>query len=366
MPNNFCRDNIARLKPYIPGYQPENPSRVIKLNANENPYPPSPRVLEALRSHISEDLRLYPNSRSSMLRSQLARVYQMEDNQVFAANGSDETISLIFRTFADPGDLVVSPYPTYTFYQTAAEIHGIEYESIETGPDFQINLHDFLSVPAKLAFVANPNAQTGLLLSRREIDDFLSSFSGLLVLDETYVDFSGGAQSAGSLIQQHDNLLVLRTFSKSFSLCGIRVGYAFGSPRLIEALDKTKDSYNIAYLNQIAAVEALKDIDYMRENAARIAASRQWFGQALTGLGFQVIPSAGNFLLTRHPRIPSREIYQALQERLILVRWFDQPRLCDYVRISMGTDWQLEQVLSALREIISGNPKDSAANIILK
>ncbi|HWP96861.1 MAG TPA: histidinol-phosphate transaminase [Syntrophomonadaceae bacterium] len=349
----FCRANIKNLAPYVPGYQPENPDQVIKLNANENPYPPSPQVLEALRSHISGDLRLYPNSRSSSLRRQLAQVYQMKENQVFAANGSDETISLIFRTFADAGDLIVSPYPTYTVYQTAAEIHEMEYRSIETDPAFQIDLQDFLSVNAKLAFIANPNAQTGLLLTRRNIDGFLTSFDGLLVLDETYIDFTGGAESAYSLVRDYDNLLVLRTFSKSFSLCGIRVGYAFGHPQLIEALDKTKDSYNIAYLNQIAAVEALKDIDYMQKNADRIADNRQRFIQALINLSFEVIPSAGNFVLTRHPRLAAQEIYQALKARNILVRWFDQRRLQDYIRISIGTDEQLEALLSALQEIVN-------------
>lgn len=350
---NFSRANIKNLDPYVPGYQPENPDQVIKLNANENPYPPSPQVLEALRSSISGDLRLYPNSRSISLRRQLAQVYQVDEGQVFSANGSDEIISLIFRSFVNTEDLVLFPYPTYTFYETACQIHGVPYQFIETDGSFKLDLDQYLRSRAKLVFIPNPNAHTGVLLSRSAIEAFLASFTGLLVVDEAYIDFSSGGESAYPLVQDYDNLLVLRTFSKSFSLCGIRVGYAFGNPQLIEALDKTKDSYNIAFLNQIAAVEALKNIDYMQKNAARIADNRRRFSQSLISLGFEVIPSAGNFVLTRHPRLTARETYQELKARNILVRWFDQRRLEDYIRISIGTDSQLEALLAALQEIVN-------------
>lgn len=347
----FARNNIKQLSPYIPGFQPEDPD-VIKLNANENPYPPSPGVMDALHASIGEALRLYPHSRSLALRRQLAETYQLKESQVFPANGSDEIISLIFRTFTETDDIVASPYPTYTFYQTAAQIHGATYISRDTDANFKINLADFLYNDIKIVFIANPNAHTGILISTNELDDFLASFKGLLVVDEAYIDFSGPGASVYPLINKHDNLIVLRTFSKSFSLCGIRVGYAFAPSPLIAELDKTKDSYNVAYLNQVAAVRALQDYSHMEANAARIVDSRTWFQDAMHRLGFIVCPSAGNYLLARHPSMPAREIYNALQERRILVRYFDLPRLEDYIRISMGTNHQLRQVAAALHEIL--------------
>jgi len=354
-PRNLTRNHISRLDPYIPGYQPENPEAVLKLNANENPYPPSPQVLEALHGNISEVLRLYPNSRSAGLRRQLARVYDVDEDQVFAANGSDEIISLIFRTFVDENDLILSPYPTYTFYQTAAEIHGARYQSIDTDQDFRVNLNQFLDYPAKIVFLANPNAQTGLLLPPRDIEAFLAVFNGLLVVDEAYIDFSSETSSVYKLSNRYDNLMVTRTFSKSYSLCGIRVGFAFGHRHLIESLDKTKDSYNIAYLNQVAAIAALEDIAYMEANARRIKTSRENFQQALREMGFIYLPSEGNFVLLRHPFVPSRTVYESLKGENILVRYFDQPRLRDYVRISIGTDSQLERVRAALRVMAAGH-----------
>lgn len=353
-PGNLARNNISRLDPYIPGYQPDNPESVLKLNANENPYPPSPKVLEALRQNVSDVLRLYPNSRSANLRRKLARAYGVNEAQVFAANGSDEIISLIFRTFVEDNDLILSPYPTYTFYQTAAHIHGARYHSIDTDENFRVNLNRFLDYEAKIVFLANPNAQTGLLLPPREIEAFLAAFRGLLVVDEAYIDFSSQPSSVYKLSARYDNLIVVRTFSKSYSLCGIRVGFAFGHPGLIESLDKTKDSYNIAYLNQVAAFAALDDIAHMEANARRIIASRASFQRTLGEMGFVYLPSDGNFVLLRHPRLRSQMIYEFLMEQNILVRYFEQPRLDDYVRISIGTDPQLELVLSALRALAAG------------
>lgn len=358
-PRNLTRNNINQLNPYIPGFQPENLDLVLKLNANENPYPPSPKVLDALRHNVNDVLRLYPNSRSAYLRRKLAQVYEVDEAQVFAANGSDEIISLIFRTFVDENDLVLSPYPTYTFYQTAAEIHAAQYRSVDTDENFRVNLTEFLDYPAKIVFLANPNAQTGLLLPPGEIEAFLSAFNGLLVVDEAYIDFSSRPASIYRLSSQYDNLIVMRTFSKSYSLCGIRVGFAFGHPRLIEALDKTKDSYNIAYLNQVAAIAALEDYSYMEANARRIKASRESFQQALGEIGFFVLPSDGNFLLLRHPELASQMIFETLKEVNILVRYFEQPRLQDYVRISIGTDTQLERVLAALQAMAASPIKQA-------
>lgn len=350
-PRSLLRENIRTLEPYIPGYQPEDPGKVIKLNANENPYSPSPGVLATLHDHINDALRLYPNSRSINLRRQLAQTYQLEENQVFAANGSDEIISLTFRTFIDSGDLVVSPYPTYTFYQTAANIHAARYISVETDKDFKIHLQEILKHQAKIVFLANPNAQTGRLLPLTEIENFLKDYEGLMVIDEAYIDFSADDSSAFRLIREYDNLLVLRTFSKSFSLCGIRVGYAFGNAGLIAAMDSTKDSYNIAYLNQLAATQALLDYNYMKKNAMKIIKTRYWVQEALVELGFETVPSSANFILACHPKHSAKDIFLGLQEKNILVRYFDQPRLRDYIRISIGTDEQMKSVIHILKHI---------------
>ena len=347
----YSRRNIQSLAPYVPGSQPED-AAVLKLNANENPYPPSPVVLETLQAHISDQLRLYPPSRSPGLRNKVAKTYQVSENQVFCGNGSDEIISIIFRTFAEPDDEVQLVYPTYTFYQTAAEIHDIHYRVSETGTLFEVDLDSFLIRPSKLAFIANPNAHTGTLVTAQAIQEFLSHYKGLFVVDEAYIDFGSAKESAISLIQRFSNLLVLRTFSKSFSLCGIRVGYAFGDPELISAMDKTKDSYNVAYLNQVAAVSALEDYEYMQCNAQRIIKTRGWFCQAMRQMGFIVLPSAGNFLLVQHPQASARDLFEQLMKRNILVRFFDQSRLREYIRVSIGTDHQMEQVISALNDIL--------------
>lgn len=350
---DFTKSNVSRLEPYVPGYQPDPNDHILKLNANENAYPPSPRVLEAVRSHINRDLRLYPNAKAINLRRKVAEVYGMNENQVFCANGSDEIISVIFRTFVPDGEMVQFSYPTYTYYKTQAEIYDVPYRFLETGDDFLVNLDSYLENPTHLSFVSNPNSPTGTLTPVSEIERCLKTYDGLLVVDEAYIDFGGGEESAIPLVNKYPNLLVLRTFSKSFALCGFRVGYAFGHPHLIEALDKTKDSYNIAYLNQIAAIAALDDYNYMLNNARRIAEDRDWFAGELAKLGFELLPSRGNYVFGKHAAMESELIYNALLERKILVRFFKQRRVSEYIRISIGTHGEMERVLEAIQEILA-------------
>jgi len=351
--DRFCKENVKNLAPYVPGYQPEAGEPILKLNSNENAYPPSLYVLQVMRDHLHENLRLYPNSRSAALRRKLAEFYGMKEEQIFCGNGCDEIISLIFRTFAERSDKVIMPYPTYTLYKTAAEIHEVPYEFIDTNDDFEIELDEYLNRSAKLCFLANPNAQTGILLPLDKIEGFLREYPGLLALDETYIDFAPEGSSAYRLVDRYDNLIVMRTFSKSSSLCGIRVGYAFGHPELIEALDKTKDSYNIAYLNQVAAVAALEDYEYVQNNAREIAKTRDWLSHELRELDFNVVPSAGNYILARHSQVAARDIYTRLLERNILVRYFNDRRLDEYVRISIGTPEQMQRVYKAIKDIVT-------------
>lgn len=350
--DKYCADHIKNLEPYIPGYQPEAGDRILKLNSNENAYPPSPQVIQAMSEAVNENLRLYPNSRALGLRRKLAEVYSLEQNEVFASNGADEIITLIFRTFTEPGDLVAFSYPTYTYYASSAQIHNVAYHFVETDDDFRINLNDYLDIKARLVFLANPNAHTGLVVTPTQIETFLAAYDGLLVVDETYIDFAEPGTSVYQLIRQYDNLIVLRTFSKAFSLCGIRVGYAFARPELVEALDMTKDSYNVAYLNQVAAVAALNDYAYMVDNAAKIRATREWFSSELSRLGFTVLPSNGNFVFAKHSGLKAEFIYQALLKQGILVRYFNTRRMDEFLRISIGSRPEMERVATAIAGLL--------------
>ena len=346
------RNNISLLDPYIPGYQPPHSEDVVKLNTNENPYPPSSRVMESISGHNLHNLRLYPDSFSGPLRKKIAEVYKMQENQIFCGNGSDEIISLVLRTFFEHDEAVLFPYPTYSYYKTQAEIHDCRYKFIDTDGDFNIELDRFLGLPAKGVFIANPNAPTGRLLPCSTIEEFIEKFQGLVVVDEAYIDFGGEDESAVRLVSKYDNLIVLRTFSKSFSLCGIRVGYAFADPKLIQHLDNARDSYNVSLLSQVAAAAAMDDIAYMRENASKIIEQREWLRNKLAGMGFSVIPSSGNFLFVRHQSRPAGEIYRALVERNIFVRYFSDRCVCEYLRITIGTSEQLQRLVDLLKEIL--------------
>ncbi len=349
----YCPVHIQRLDAYIPGYQPSAEDRILKLNSNENAYPPSPRVLNAMQSAITGDLRLYPSSQAIALRDKLAEVFALPAKNIFTGNGADEIISLIYRTFTEPGDMVLFAYPTYTYYESTAQIYNINYQYIETGHDFRINLDDYTGVPSKIIFIANPNAHVGLLLAPAEIEKLLQSYSGLLVVDETYIDFSPAGSSVYQLVEKYDNLIVLRTFSKAFSLCGIRVGFGFAHPELVEALDMTKDSYNIARVNQVAAVAALEDYSYMEENSRKICATREWFREKLVLLGFSVLNSSGNFVFAKPPSGQAKYVFEGLMERKILVRYFDSRRMNEYLRISIGTREEMQLVLASIVEILA-------------
>lgn len=348
----LVKKNVALLDPYIPGYQPGREERVVKLNTNENPYPPSPAVRQALLSFDPADLRLYPDSTAAALRSTLARVYGVGEDNVFCANGSDELIALIFRTFVDPEDVVLFPYPSYSVYRTQAELHAVRYKAVETAGDFSVRPGDYLNYPGKVILLANPNPPAGTLLSLPELAGLAAAWPGLVVVDEAYIDFGG--VSALPLIGRRPNLLVLRTFSKSFSLCGLRVGYAFGDPALIKALDKTKDSYNLARLNQVLACAAVEDYAYMQANAEKIIAGREYLRERLIALGFDAPVSFGNFLLVEHARLSAPVIYDHLLRRRIFVRYFNERRLATKLRISVGTYEDMEELLTALEEIATG------------
>ncbi len=346
----FFRPNIAALAGYIAGEQPSDDG-FIKLNTNENPYPPSPKVYAALRRAINPTLRLYPEPLSDTLRSTAAQLYGVAPSSILAGNGSDEILSLLLRCFVGPGDRVAFPVPTYSLYDTLVEIEDGRAARVDFPADFSLP-ETLAGQKAALTFLCNPNAPSGTLIGLSDIENLARAVTGILVVDEAYVDFaeSEGA-SALPLIRNLPNLVVLRTFSKSFSLAGMRTGLAFGSEEIIAGMMKVKDSYNLNRLSLVAANAALQDLPWMTRNARRIQRSRKRLGAALKHMGYLVYPSHANFVLARKPGHNLKNLYEELKRRKILVRYFDTAGLQDCLRITVGAPKEVETLLKQLAAI---------------
>ena len=307
------RPHIARLHAYVPGEQ-IHAEGIIKLNTNENPYPPSPRVMRALRRAIDPALRLYPEPLSDTLRNQAAVTYAVDRENVLAGNGSDELLSILARCLIGKGDRVAYPVPTYTLYDTLVDIQEGERATVDYPPDFSLP-EALVAQNAALTFLCNPNSPSGTLLSRCALERLAAAVTGVLVVDEAYIDFADKADaSAISLIKKFPNLVVLRSFSKSFSLAGMRIGLAFGAREMIAGLMKVKDSYNLNRLSAIAATAALQDQGWMKRNVGRIQRARRQLTRRLTKLGFSVSPSQANFVLRAPPRTRSQTPVRTSQE----------------------------------------------------
>jgi histidinol-phosphate aminotransferase len=330
---------------YVPGEQPRDRA-YIKLNTNENPYPPSPRVLAAIRAAVTADLRLYPDPFATELRAKAGDVYGFSPEFVMVGNGSDELLSIVFRSCAGAGDRVVYPTPTYSLYDTLVAIQGATTVAVPFSDDFRLPVERLGEQGQVLTIVCNPNAPSGTLAPISAIEEVARSVRGLLVVDEAYVDFA--SDSALALVHRCENVIVLRTFSKSFSLCGMRVGLAFGHPDLLAELAKVKDSYNVDRLGLAAATAALDDIAFMQSNAARVRSTRSALSAGLRELGFDVLPSETNFVLARRPRQNLAPVQQKLKERGVLVRYFGIPELRDALRITVGTPEEVRALLAAL------------------
>ncbi len=350
------------LTPYIPGEQPRD-RQFIKLNTNENPYPPAPGVLEALKSFSAERLKLYPDPTGLKLRTTIADYYGVPVEQVFAGNGSDEVLAMAFLAFfnraGDAADIksaeqIVFPDVTYSFYPVYAQLYEIPYRRVPLNGDFTIPLAA-LAEPSAGIVLANPNAPTGIALTLDEVSQLAASNRDrLVIVDEAYIDFGG--ESAVSLLSEFDNLLVIQTMSKSRSLAGLRVGYAFGDPALISALERVRDSFNSYTLDTLAqtcAIASFRDGYWFETTRAQIMATRQRTLQSLEKAGFTVLPSAANFIFVSHVRFAGDLLYQKLRDAGILVRHFKQPRIENFLRISIGTDQEMSALLSALEQIIS-------------
>jgi len=344
----YIQPLVQAMRGYTPGEQPSDPG-ILKLNTNENPYPPSPAVQRALRDVEPDSLRLYPDPLSLALRRRIAALHGAAGPElVFVGNGSDEGLALCTRAFVEDGGTIGYFDPSYSLYPVLANIRGAALRPVALGPAFEWAMP--ADCRADLFFLTTPNAPTGIQYSRADVAAFCARFPGVVVLDEAYVDFA--RESFLDLALSRPNVLVLRTLSKSYALAGLRLGYIVGAAPLIEALYKIKDSYNVDRLTQALALAAIGDQDYMRGTAARICATRDRTAAVLERLGCRVTPSQANFLWVRPPRLPAADLYRRLRERKILVRFFDGPRTSGFLRISIGTDAQMEVLLEAMRAIL--------------
>ncbi|MFT6654922.1 MAG: histidinol-phosphate aminotransferase [Marinomonas primoryensis] len=352
--SRFWTDKIASLDPYVPGEQPQD-KKYIKLNTNESPYAPSSKALAAMAAEVSERLRLYPDPNGSALKNALAKSYQLEANQVFVGNGSDEVLALAFMGYFAGGKPLAFADVTYSFYKVYAGLYGIEPKLISLNDNFDIVPADYQNLDVSGVVVTNPNAPTGKALSLADIEFILKANPDVVVLvDEAYVDF--GAQSASTLINQYPNLLVVQTLSKSRALAGIRVGYALGHPELIEGLERLKNSFNSYPVDRIAlagATAAVEDEAYLKEICDKTIATREQTIKDLEALGFNVLPSATNFVFVTHPDKNAEQIYLALKDQGILVRFFgsNKPRIGNYLRITIGTDEEMAALTAALKTL---------------
>ena len=346
--------NIRRVEPYVPGEQPKQPG-MIKLNTNENPYPPAPGVERALKEQEAASLRLYPDPGCSSLVHALAQAYRVGDDQVFVGVGSDDVLSLSFLTFFNSGKEILFPDITYSFYDVWASLYRIPYRMLPLDGDFRIRKEDYFCDNGGIV-LANPNAPTGLYEPLETIEEIAKANPDVVVIvDEAYIDFAG-APSAVSLLESCPNLLVVQTFSKSRSMAGMRIGFAIGSPWLIRALSDVKYSFNSYTMSMTAlacGTAAVLDEEYYRGTTARIVKTREETKKALRGLGFVFPDSAANFIFAAHREVPAGKIFEELRKRNILVRYFNRPGIDNYLRITVGTDEEMQVLILALRQIVA-------------
>ncbi len=359
----LIRPLVRKLHGYVPGEQPKIPG-LIKLNTNENPYPPSPKVLAAIKAAADGRLRLYPNPTAQPLREKLAELHGCQAENVIVGNGSDELLALATRAFVEPASGARSASaatvqyftPSYSLYSVLADIHGARRRAVALDADFglpgvaELRRTGRWDFRAALSFVTTPNAPSGRGYATSQLDALCRAHRGALVLDEAYVDFA--EEHALALALKYPHVLVSRTFSKAYSLCALRVGYFIGHPDLIAALDKARDSYNVNALGQVAALATLSDLAYYRGNFQRIIATREQLRRELVGLGFAVYPSQTNFLLARPPGFPASEWLEKLRARKALVRWFAAPEVKEYLRITVGAPAEARTFLRAVSAIL--------------
>ena len=354
--SRFWSPVVQTLTPYVPGEQPQM-ERLVKLNTNESPYGPSPKALAAINQQNTDDLRLYPDPEGVALKKAIADLHGLDPKQVFLGNGSDEVLAHVFLGLLKQSKAIQFPDITYSFYPVYCKLFGIDYQTIALGANYEIQTENFKAPNGGIIF-PNPNAPTGRAIPRSDIEALLSrNTDSVVVIDEAYVDY--GTESCIPLLRGSscpENLLVVHTLSKSRALAGLRVGFAVGHPALIEGLERVKNSFNsypLGRLAQAGAIAAIQDQAHLESTSKKVIQTRDRLVSELASLGFDTLPSTANFIFTRHPKHAGAKLYQALRDRGIIVRHFKSPRIEEFLRITIGTDDQTNELLAALKEILA-------------
>jgi histidinol-phosphate aminotransferase len=342
----YFRSNVDAMASYVPGEQPQRGTQIIKLNSNENPYPPSPAALAVLQNINGEWLRRYPQPFGEEFRQAASKVLGVPSDWIIVGNGSDELLSVVIRACTEPGRQVVYPMPTYVLYRTLAQMQNADIIEIPYGENYILPLEELIAVNGSVTFIASPNSPSGHVVPIDDLRKLASQLSGVLVIDEAYVDFT--QESALTLVNEYENVIVIRTLSKGYSLAGLRLGFGVANPKLLHGLFKVKDSYNIDAIACAIGTAAITDQAYKNACVAKIKASRTQLAADLKQLGFQIWDSQTNFLLTQPPAGNAEYLYEKLKEQGILIRYFKQPGLEDKLRITVGTDEQNQALVEAL------------------
>jgi histidinol-phosphate aminotransferase len=349
MAPKFVRAHIRQMDGYTPGEQPAAGERVVKLNTNENPFPPSPRVMQAIREIEPEMLRRYPNPTADVFRKTAAKILGVEKDMILAGNGSDDLLTIAARTFISGGGTVAYPEPTYSLYPILAKLADAKVATVDWGGDWALPIEALAATKADAIFLANPNAPSGTFVPPAEVAKLAEEFNGLILVDEAYVDFA--ETNCLSLVAKFANVMVTRSFSKAYSLAGLRFGYAIAQPAVIHEMMKVKDSYNCDAISVCAATAAIEDREYAERSWNHVKGERARLTEELRQLGWSVLPSQANFILANCPGGRGRETYLGLKQQGILVRFFDKPGLTDKIRITIGTSQENNALLGGLKEL---------------
>ncbi|QOV89289.1 histidinol-phosphate transaminase [Humisphaera borealis] len=355
MAPQFVRANVRDMAGYTPGEQPGPGERVVKLNTNENPFPPSPKVMRAIREIDEESLRRYPSPDAADFRHAAAKLLGLSPDMILAGNGSDDLLTIATRTFIPPGGTLAYPDPTYSLYSVLANLEEAKVATVPWGPDYALPIEALLATKANAIYLANPNAPTGTFVSPMKVSELATVFPGLVLVDEAYADFAD--DNCIGLVKKHRNVIVTRTMSKGYSLAGMRFGYAIAQPDVIAEMMKVKDSYNCDAISIVAATAAIEDQEYYRQKWEYVRRERQKMSSELTQLGWDVLDSHGNFILARVPSGKGKETYLGLKKAGILVRFFDKPGLNDKIRITIGTAQQNNALIAGVKDLAADGEK---------
>lgn len=343
----FVRPTIRSMHGYTPGEQPAPGERVVKLNTNENPFPPSPKVMQAIQQIEPEQLRRYPNATADAFRRAAADVLEVSADMIMAGNGSDDVLAVAMQTFLSAGDTLAYPNPTYSLYPVLAELDDVKVAEVPWEKDWSLPIDALLATKARAIFLANPNAPSGTSISPQKIEELCKDFKGVVLIDEAYVDFAD--DNCLPLVRDHENVVITRTLSKAYSLAGLRFGYAVAQAGVIQEMNKARDSYPCDAISLVAATAAISDQEYARKTWEHVKAERQRVSSELTQLGWKVLPSHANFIFAAAPDGAGKRAYLALKEQGILVRHFDKPGLSDKIRITIGTSQENNALIGGIK-----------------